>query len=96
MNQNRIFGNGAKWAGGEVGRWEGGSHAVNGDNDVAKMHNEKRHKKGNALFEIARTGHSRGEGRGEGGKNEKYIYKKYAGACVCRKKAVILQREITL
>ena len=66
MNQNRIFGNGAKWAGGQVGRWAGGSHAVNGDNDVAKMHNEKN------------------------------IYKKYAGACVCRKKAVILQREITL
>ena len=48
--QDRISGNGAKWAG------EG--HADNGDNDVAKMHNEKRHKKGNALSERARTGHS--------------------------------------
>ena len=31
--------------------------ADNGDKDVAKMHNEKRHKKGNALSERARTGH---------------------------------------
>ena len=31
--------------------------ADNGDNDVAKMHNEKRHKKGNALSERARIGH---------------------------------------
>ncbi len=27
---------------GQVGRWAGGSHAVNGDNDVAKMHNERK------------------------------------------------------
>ncbi len=37
MTQDTISGNAAKWA--------GGSHADNGDNDVAKMHNEKRHKK---------------------------------------------------
>ena len=43
--QDRISGNEQRWA--------GGSHAVNGDNDVAKMHS----KKGNALVEIARTGH---------------------------------------
>ena len=27
---------------GQVAKWAGGSHAVNGDNDVAKMHNERK------------------------------------------------------